>query len=94
VGDEQEALRELGPAKILKPKSSTPSCPACEAKFQHDNGLLRCKACGLPDEVAAKGTRAVAAWRKAQGLTARRGGSFHRRRKAHGRPRGARKVPR
>lgn len=75
-------------------EKKVPSCPACRAKFSHDGHLLQCKVCGLPDEVRSGGSRAVAAWWKAQGKPARRGGSFQRRRRAHGRPRGARKVPR
>jgi ribosomal protein L37E len=92
--DIQEALRELGakPSDVRKlEKKSVPSCPACGAKFSHDNGLLLCKACGLPDEVRVRGHRSVARWWKAQGKPPRRGGSFQRRRKAHGRPRGASK---
>lgn len=72
----------------------TPACPACGAKFQHDNVKQQCKACGCPDEVLAKGTAALTRWQKQHGLRKARAGSIHRRKKAHGRPRGARSKAR
>jgi predicted amidophosphoribosyltransferase len=41
-----------------------PLCPNCGAKFAHDNTLLCCKRCGLPDEVAIMGSLEIARWRR------------------------------
>jgi hypothetical protein len=76
---------------------STPECPGCGAKFQHDISACVCKRCGLPDEVIAAGPEAVGRWMRraaragqpaaveaVHGRTGK-GGSHNRRRKAHGR---------
>lgn len=41
-----------------------PKCPGCGSKFSHDNSLMQCKVCGLPDEVRAGGARAIAHWKR------------------------------
>jgi len=66
----------------------TPTCPACDAKFQHDAMGMCCRQCELPDELIARGAKAVLRWQKRIGVAQPRGGSFQRRRRAHGRPRG------
>jgi predicted amidophosphoribosyltransferase len=38
---------------------STPICPNCGAKFSHDNTNMNCRVCGLPDEVAYGGKKAL-----------------------------------
>jgi hypothetical protein len=45
-------------------KLNTPTCPACGAKFQHDNRKAKCKVCGLPDEIRAAGESIVIRWKK------------------------------
>lgn len=76
---------------------STPECPGCGAKFQHDQGNLRCKRCGLPDEVVAAGPEEVGRWMRraahkgvpaaVEAVRGKRGtgASLSRRRKPHGR---------
>ena len=77
---------------------TTPTCPACGTKFSHSIALARCKKCGLPDEVAAQGGRAVARWKRtaivhpadpqqAQALRPHGERAAQKARK-HGRPRG------
>lgn len=85
---------------------ATPECPGCGAKFQHDKSRHVCKKCGLPDTAIEAGAEAVGRWMR---RAARRGApaaveavrgrsgtgaSVSRRRKAHGRRGGAKKVPR
>lgn len=41
-----------------------PVCPGCGAKFSHDREKARCRACGIPDEVAAIGKDAIEAWQE------------------------------
>ena len=77
--------------------SGTPVCPACGAKFQHDPTALRCKVCGIPDEIVMMGPRMIARWKKDQfkqvGLSKRARklrvkSRTTRRRRKHGRARG------
>lgn len=42
----------------------TPVCPACGAKFSHNNTTASCSKCGLPDEVASEGGKAIARWKR------------------------------
>lgn len=93
-------------APTLENRKEAPQCPGCGAKFQHDGMKSQCKRCGLPDEVLVAGAEAVGKWmRRAarQGVPAAveavkggrgTGASISRRRKAHGRRGGARKVVR
>jgi threonine synthase len=48
----------------VKPNPSTPICPACGAKFAHDAVHGACRKCGLPDEVADAGQKAVNRWKR------------------------------
>jgi len=48
----------------LRNRNRTPTCPGCGTKFSHDNTTQKCRACGLPDEVADAGADAI---RKFQG---------------------------
>lgn len=89
----------------IRKQTGVPQCPGCGAKFSHDQEKAECRVCGLPDEVLDAGPKAVARWRrKPYRVTATsggvhvmepleqpqaRGGSVHRRRRAHGRARGA-----
>ena len=43
---------------------NTPTCPACGKKFSHSSAMKACKMCGLPDEVAEQGAKAVARWKR------------------------------
>lgn len=57
-----------------------PQCPACGAKFSHDNRTASCSKCGLPDEIttipnSVQRGRMIARWRKRQ---LRTGGSSKR----------------
>lgn len=76
----------------MKKKVETPMCPGCLAKFQHNGMQMNCNACGLPDEVVDKGARAIRRWQRRHGQAERLGGSFGRRKRAHGRQRGAKKA--
>lgn len=70
---------------------STPSCPGCGAKFQHDQALMACRQCGLPDEVVERGLQAVKRWRRAKRGTV---STANRRRLTHGRTSGRKAVKR
>lgn len=72
---------------------TTPTCPACGAKFSHDNQLQACKSCGLPDEARDRGASSVKAYAITAGLRKPRAGSLQRRVRPHGRSRGAPLVP-
>lgn len=41
-----------------------PRCPACGAKFSHDDATACCKECGLPDEISTMGPRIIARWKR------------------------------
>lgn len=70
---------------------ATPVCPGCGAKHSRDRVTLKCKKCGLPDEVLARGSKAVERWRRAQGYKPRFSASSGRKRRPHGRARGGSK---
>lgn len=46
------------------PTKKTPACPACGAKFSHSTALLKCKVCGLPDEIARLGDDVIGRWKR------------------------------
>lgn len=70
--------------------TKSPECPnpRCRAKFAHSREKLACNKCGLPDEIAALGPRAVSRWlHKTAGKRKHNGrvSTINRRRKTHGR---------
>lgn len=69
---------------------SAPTCPGCGTKFSWSTAEARCIKCGLTAEVLARGKRAVERHKKRIGLKPRPG-TFHRRKRAHGRPKGGSK---
>ena len=72
---------------------TTPRCPGCGASFAHSQAACRCIKCGLPDEVIARGRKALDAWKRSQGFNPRPSTS-NRRKRAHGRPRGRSRLVR
>lgn len=85
--------------QVKRPPVKTPECPACGAKFSLDAITLRCRICGLPDEIAHAGPQVVERWKKQNhvGRTLREcraaeadksktvGGSAGRKKNRHGR---------
>jgi ribosomal protein S27AE len=67
-------------------KIKTPKCPACGAKFAHNEETLQCKNCGLPDEIISLGPRMIARWKSKNGIARpRRVSTSNRRVRKHGR---------
>jgi hypothetical protein len=58
--------RTLGGELVL----TTPTCPACGAKFSRDPALDVCRKCGLPNQIAALGAEdraaAIKQWQRGQ----------------------------
>lgn len=88
VGVTMDGVYDAATGLPLRKPVRTPTCPACGAKFQHDSALLRCKQCGMPDEISSEGMRAIRRYQKQVGLAVSRGARFSRRKHAHGRARG------